>query len=205
MHSQRQANGIWSPKFIGRQGDGMNLQSRTAKDGQLHMLFRINRFNTDPVPSGYLVWHPQHGELVREILNGTDVVGGRFDLDVDGKPVAIARRFDSSRRVFEQRMVRRTNEGWKDFQSLPIVDPLTWRIGPDGKTYLVEWQPGRHELSLLQGHGDIWDRSLIVNLGPMTRPVTSVLLFDRAGTPVVVASGPAEPYGWSRIFRQNPQ
>ena len=205
LHSRRQADGSWSPEVLGRQGDGMHLQSRSDRDGKLHLLFRINRFNGDPIPMGYMVWDPQNGEQTREVLVGVGDVGGMLELTTDGNPVVLRRRFDPNRRASEQWLVQRTGEGWRDYQRLPVQDSSTWKVGPDGATYLIEWNKARQELSLLRGIGDNWQRRVVGTLGSNTVAISSTILFDRAGHPVIFVASPPAPYGWAKVFREELQ
>ena len=191
----------WSEETIGRQGDGMILQSRTDPHGALHLLFTTNRVNGFPGGTHYVRWNADLGDWQPEAVSSSSYAHS-LDLLSDGTPVVLKNVVNIETLQGSDRWMRRTVTGWRTHQILPAnIRRLGMpAIGPDDTTFIVAYRKQDNAVSLWTGRKDKWTESLIAT-GFQGTPDWSAIRFDGRGLPVIVlVNGKTIPC-WIQVLR----
>ena len=179
----------WKHAVVGRSGDGFSLKVVAASRGDIHAVFRQQRFNGDLAPTVYTKFNLAGRIEVREDF---DHSRGHCSLlsTRNGQPVVVSGGV----------LATRTKHGWEKLANVAgngVYDQVRDRY------MFVRWGVNQQRILLITYSNDsstteeVWKApDDLTELGGQL-----VVLVDSQGHPVIVAANGAEKNGWIRAFR----
>jgi hypothetical protein len=188
----------WTAELIGQQGDGTDMGGSWSYDGKLHMVFRVNRFNSDPGMFTHACWDGR--ELRREVVDPFQSISlPQVQFAPDGSPIVLV----------GNRLMGQAANRWAEFTTLPISSDRTFSpsteafaIDQKGNAFFVYLDATTHSVPLCEGRKDSWSVKAIAHFREGTPPNFCTLRLGPNGEPVVVVGCIHEPYGWVRVLRR---